>query len=122
MAESDSEKTELTIAEVLRHYGAERIPTGVGWKSMRCPFKVYHQDSRASAAVNHDKNRFRCHACGTSGDPIDIFRRLEGLTFKEACGQAREIFGTSVEAVPSSVPRQGKRRPLGNERWKDILD
>lgn len=120
MAESDS--NELTIEQVLIHYGATRVPSGYGWKSMRCPFKQFHTDSRASAAVNHDKNKFRCHACGTAGDPIDIIRKLEGIGFKEAVEQARTLFGASLEEVPHTVSRSAKRRPLGNERWKGILE
>lgn len=116
------ESDELTIESVLLHYGATKIPSGYGWKSMRCPFKQFHKDSRASAAVNHGTNKFRCHACGTAGDPIDIIRKLEGLSFKEAIGQAREIFGASVKTVSPSVPKRRKRRALGSERWKDILD
>jgi len=119
MAVSDSD---LTIEAVLRHYGAKRIPEGVGWKSMRCPFKKFHQDSRASAAVNHGTNRFRCHACGTAGDPIDIIERLEGLSFREAVEQAREVFGASFQEVSPAVSKSSKRRPLGRERWQDILD
>ena len=121
----DSEPAdELTIATVLMHYGQGdvRIPSGFGWKSMRCPFKQYHNDGRASASVNRTKNKFRCHACGTAGDPIDIIRKLEGMNYREACEQARAIFGTSVSTVSRTVPRSTKRRPMGSERWKDILD
>lgn len=111
---------ELTIKAVLTHYGARHIPSGHGWKAMRCPF---HSDSTASASVNHDKNKFRCHTgkCGISGDPIDIIRTKEGMSFKEACEQARQVFGASVEEVSPPVHRGRKRRKLGSERWKDIL-
>lgn len=122
MAESGSnELPELTIEQVLRHYGAKDIPQGSGWKSMRCPFTQFHDDSNPSAAVNHGKNKFRCHACGTAGDPFDIIQTMEGMTFRESVEQAREVFGASGPPISQAVPRSGKRKPLGNERWKDIL-
>jgi len=112
---------ELTIAAVLRYYGASRIPQGVGWKSMKCPFKQFHTDSRASASVNTGTNKFRCHACGTAGDPIDIIRKLEHMNYREACEQAARVFGTSHTEVSRSVPRHFKRPPAGSDSWKEIL-
>jgi CHC2 zinc finger len=112
---------ELTIAAVLIHYGADRIPSGFGWKSMKCPFKQFHKDSRASASVNHTKNRFRCFACGTAGDPIGIIMRLEGLSFKEACEQATTIFGKSVSTVSQPTRKHFKRPASDSESWRSIL-
>jgi CHC2 zinc finger len=121
--ETDSDSDELTIAQVLRHYsdGDIRIPRGFGWKSMRCPFKQFHKDSRASASVNHTKNRFRCFACGTAGDPIGIIMRLEGLSFKEACEQATNIFGKSVQTLSQPTSKHFKRPASNSESWRTIL-
>jgi hypothetical protein len=116
---SDSE--ELTIAAVLRHYGANRIPTGAGWKSMKCPFKQFHTDSRASASVNTGTNKFRCHACGTYGDPISIIMKLEHMNYREACEQAARVFGTRHTSVSRTVPRPFKRPATSGDSWKEIL-
>lgn len=115
------DSNELTIATVLRHYGATRIPQGVGWKSMKCPFTQFHTDSRASASVNIGTNHFRCHACGTAGDPIDIIKKLEHMNYREACEQAARVFGTSHTEISRSVPRHFKRPAASSDSWKEIL-
>jgi DNA primase len=115
------DSNELTIAAVLRHYGASRIPQGAGWKSMKCPFTQFHTDSRASASVNNGTNHFRCHACGTAGDPIDIIRKLEHMNYREACEQAARVFGTSHTSVSRGIPRHFKRPAASGDSWKEIL-
>lgn len=111
----------LDIGPVLIHYGANRLPGGYGWRSMRCPFPE-HNDSNASARVNLEAGGFICLACGISGDAIKIIRDREGLSFGQAIEFAREVFGASVETVSQSTTRQGKSRKIGRHKWKDILD
>ena len=55
---------------------------------MRCPF---HDDSNASAAVNFDANRFKCHGCGVSGDTYDLIQHEKGGTLSEAIEFAQTI-------------------------------
>jgi DNA primase len=109
---------ELSIADVLIHYGATSVPEGVGWKSMRCPF---HADSVASGRVNVDLNAYKCHGCKMSGDAIKLIEINESLGYGDAIEFARSILGKGVEDVSRSVPGKTKRRPMGSEKWKKIL-
>ena len=107
--------TELTIAVVLEHYGADLHRTQtVGWRPLKCPF---HDDRTASASVNLSKGGFRCHACGVSGDSIKLIMEQEGLGYKDAVAFAETTLGQVVGGVrrPANEP---KRRP---SRWRDRL-
>jgi len=117
----ESGSPKLSIAAVLIHYGANSLPGGVGWKSMRCPFPE-HNDRNASARVNLELGGFRCLACGVSGDAIKIIREREGMSFGQAVVFAREVLGASVETVPRSIHGPKKSGKLGRNRWKAILD
>lgn len=64
---------------VLLHYGADRVPTGRGWRAMRCPF---HDDSHASASTNGEA--FYCHACEVQGDSLAIIMLQESCSFRDA--------------------------------------
>lgn len=77
-------KREVSMARVLKHYGA---PSAVlerfedEWIAIPCPF---HSDRRPSASYNYRHQRFRCHTCDVGGDVIDVVAHAEGLTTKEA--------------------------------------
>jgi len=47
-----------------------------------CPF---HADKNPSFTVREDKGVFYCHGCHEGGDVIDFIRKLDGLTFPDAC-------------------------------------
>lgn len=113
------DKPELDIADVLNYYGAKTVPTGVGWHSVNCPF---HGDTHASGRVNVELGAYKCHGCGMSGDAIKLIEDKEGIGFKEACEFARSVLGQSVTPVQRTVSKQAKRRPLGREKWKSILE
>lgn len=102
---------ELTIDDVLAHYGAKSIPQGVGWRPMKCPF---HDDQHASASVNHDgAGAFKCHTCGVQGSPIKIIETQEKLNREANVEFARTILGKSSAELSRSDGRSKKRRPLG---------
>jgi len=84
------------IADYLSHIGATVPSVGAGWRKMRCPF---HDDSNASAAVNFDANRFKCHGCGVSGDTYDLIMKEKGGTLSEAVEFAQTISTTSDTTV-----------------------
>ena len=89
-------KEKHDIADFLNHIGA-RVPNrGSGWRKMRCPF---HDDSTASAAVNFDINRFKCHGCGVSGDTYDLIQLKNGGTLHEAIKFASTISTTSDDTI-----------------------
>jgi hypothetical protein len=111
---------ELTMADVLRHYGATKVPTGTGWKDVNCPF---HGDSHASGRVNVDLGAYKCHGCQMSAkSPERLIAKAEHLTEGEAIEFARSVLGKSIGDLPESVPKSKQRRPLGREKWKSILD
>ena len=85
------------IAKVLMLYGAVKVPSGRGWRSMKCPF---HSDRHASATVNTEVNAFSCFACSIKGDLYKIIMEQEGIGFREAKSRAEEIVGTSDIALP----------------------
>lgn len=79
------------IADVLTHYGANRVPTGHRWKPMLC---VLHDERRPSASVNTEENKFRCFVCDFYGDSFDLIARKErcsDFTCTREC--AARIFG-----------------------------
>ena len=114
----EASQPELSIADVLRHYGATKIPEGAGWRPMRCPF---HGDAHASARVNVELGAFKCHGCLMSGDALKLISLNENIKRGEAIGFARTALGATVPDLPRSVHGKGKRRPLGREKWKEIL-
>jgi DNA primase len=116
-----SDEPTLTLASVLIHYGANRLPGGYGWQSMRCPFPE-HDDSNASARVNLEAGGFICLACGISGDAIKIIKSREGTNYAGAVKFAGEVLGASVTEVSSSVHRSKKSPKFGRHKWKDLLD
>ena len=65
-------KEEVSITDLLAHLGADvsGLPPSWGqWSPIRCPF---HGDTRASASVNRQLGKFRCHACDVGGDILDL--------------------------------------------------
>jgi DNA primase catalytic core len=47
-----------------------------------CPF---HAEKTPSFFVNEEKGAFYCFGCGTGGDVIEFIKKIEGISFKEAC-------------------------------------
>ena len=110
---------ELTVADVLRHYGATTVPEGTGWRSMRCPF---HGDVHASGRVNTTLNAYKCHGCDMSGDALKLIERKEELSYGDAIEFTRKVLGKGCQNISSPAHDKPKIRPLGNRRWKSILD
>lgn len=106
---------DFPIAAILAELGAEDIPTGFGWVRCRCPF---HDDRTASAGVNHDKGRFRCHSCDVGGDGLELLMTQLGLTFKDALQRASEL--TGIEAG-RQMTRKAKTRRASDLLTKGAL-
>ena len=68
------------LYEVLKLYGYNK-PKGFGKEWLRCPF---HDDRKASAAVDWTSNYFTCFTCEMSGSAIDLVMKKEGVTRDEA--------------------------------------
>lgn len=94
-----------SIESYLRYIGAAVPSVASGWRKMRCP---WHDDRNASAAVNFDANRFKCHGCGVSGDTYDLIRHDRGGTLGEAIEFAQTISPESDTTVrPAHKPSRG---------------
>ena len=95
-----------SIAEYLAYLGAALPQQGHGWRKIKCPF---HQDSHASAGINFDEQRFKCHGCGVSGDVYDLIMEREGGTYIEAIKFAESISLTGNRDIQSKIGRASCR-------------
>jgi DNA primase len=104
------------LAKVLEHYGADmhRVRE-VGWCAIKCCF---HDDRSASASVNLDKDGFRCHACGVSGDALKIIMTQEGIGYIDALAFAETVLGESQSDLRRPVARETIRE---RSKWRDTL-
>lgn len=84
-------KQRLNIVEVVRRYVALR--PGGGRQMGLCPF---HQEKTPSFSVNEAEGFFYCFGCGTGGDVIDFYQRVNGLEFKDALEQLAAEAGVDV--------------------------
>ncbi len=76
-------KQRLPLAEVLHHYGLQ--PKN---KMLLCPF---HEDQTASLQVHLEKNFYKCHACGATGDVIQFVQDYEKLSKHEAINKCKGL-------------------------------
>src|SRR5690554_1618992 len=84
-------KQRLPLAEVLQHYHLK--PKN---NMLLCPF---HQDKTASLQVHLEKNFYKCHACGKTGDVIQFVQDYEKLSKHEAINKCKTLLGTMPYAV-----------------------
>ena len=90
-------KEEISVVEILGHYGAETWRAsyhGHGWTPLNCPFCT---DTNGSGSVNAAAGLFLCHQCGAprdgkAGDIIDIVKDQELMTTREALEWIRGTF------------------------------
>ncbi|WP_294332301.1 CHC2 zinc finger domain-containing protein [uncultured Chryseobacterium sp.] len=88
-------KDRLRLSEVLKHYGL--LPKN---KMLRC---FMHDDKTASLQVNLEKDFYKCHACGKSGDVIQFIEDYEKISKHEAIKKAGMLAGHA------SLPLQDTR-------------
>jgi DNA primase len=99
MTDIEDLKEEVSILDVLGHYGAETWKAtyhGHGWVAINCP--LCH-DTNGSASVNVSTGYFNCHQCdaprdGRAGDIIDVVQYEEHLSVEEAIEWIRSTFLT----------------------------
>ena len=77
----------------------EEVAGKLGMRVVRhtalCPF---HNDKNPSLHFHRGKNRYKCFACGASGDVVDLVMRYNNLGFKEAVAEILEKKGEMLEA------------------------
>src|SRR5690554_4378072 len=84
-------KQRLTLSEILNHYHLK--PKN---NMLLCPF---HEDKTASLQVHLEKNFYKCHACGKTGDVIQFVQDYEKLSKHEAINKCKTLLGTMPYAV-----------------------
>ena len=99
------------IEDYLKYKGVDTPARRSGWAKMKCP---WHNDRTASAAVNYDAGRFKCHACGVAGDIYDLIRHDRGGTLSEAIEFASTISSSGNDTVRVPYSR-GKGLPFNKE-------
>ena len=93
----DEIKESVSITDAAQRYGLTLDRYG---KAL-CPF---HSDHKPS--LSFKGNRFKCFACGESGDVIDLTRQLTGAgTPLEAARRLAADFGIQVNEVRPPKPR-----------------
>lgn len=76
-------KQRLSLSEVLQHYNLQ--PKN---NMLKC---FYHEDKTASLQVNLEKNFYKCHSCGKTGDVIQFIEDFEKLSKHEAIKKAERL-------------------------------
>lgn len=87
-------KQRLPLAGILDHYGLQ--PKN---NMLLCPF---HEDKTASLQVHLEKNFYKCHACGKTGDVIQFVQDYEKLSKHEAINKCKSLI---VKSPMSKVER-----------------
>ena len=107
-------KNRIDLQSVMEHYGTHFERTG----NALCPF---HSDKHPSLSIKNE--RYKCWACGASGDMFDFVQNLYGDTFQEAIERINKDLGLGINTNLKS-PKNNKaiataqRQKLAREELK----
>ncbi|SKC07124.1 CHC2 zinc finger domain-containing protein [Chryseobacterium balustinum] len=87
-------KQRLSLSEVLQHYSLQ--PKN---NMLRC---FMHDDKTASLQVNLEKNFYKCHACGKTGDMIQFIEDYEKISKHEAIKKAESLISNEQLSVKNT--------------------
>ena len=89
---------------------AKRLGMRVVRHTALCPF---HNDKNPSLHFHRGKNRYKCFACGASGDVVDLVMRYDNLGFKEAVAEILDKKGEILEAddCHDALPQKTLKTP-----------
>ena len=96
LTELDRQKLrDLDIRDVAERLGLEVKQKG----NSPCFNTLAHKngDRHPSLAFDPKTNKFKCFACGVSGDTIDLVAKVENLSYIEACRRLADLMGVSLE-------------------------
>jgi DNA primase len=79
------------LTRLYEHLG-ERLPSGYGWKSVRC-VNPEHEDRHKSASVHATAGKYHCFACDLKGDGFDLAQAIEGWDAKETLSRLGLVAG-----------------------------
>lgn len=93
-------KERLSLSEVLKHYNLE--PKN---NMLKC---FMHEDKTASLQVNLEKNFYKCHSCGKSGDVIQFIEDYEKLTKHEAIKKAESLISSEMSIIKKPTTKNNR--------------
>lgn len=96
LTELDRQKLrDLNIKDVAERLGLEVKQKG----NSPCFNTLAHKngDRHPSLAFDPKTNKFKCFACGVSGDTIDLVAKVENLSYIEAYRRLADLMGVSLE-------------------------
>ena len=103
----------VTAEDAARHFGMEFDSRG--W--CRCPF---HGDTHASMSFR--AGRFRCWACGASGDSIDFTGRLLGLEPLAAAERINDEFHLGLPLDRQQTPAERREAAQAARRRREVAE
>ncbi len=105
---TDLIKYQNPLLPVLLRYGVE--PDNKGFA--HCPF---HNEKTASFKV-FDNNSYYCFGCGEHGDVIDFIRKIENLSFEDACARLTgEVRYSDLRKADKIAQHREKKKNTKNE-------
>lgn len=79
-----------------------------------CPFCHSGEGPNRSGALKvYESNTWTCHACGKSGDIIDLYRQEKGLDFNAALSELATLAGVTIDA-----PQNVQKAPFNGNQQK----
>ncbi len=97
------------LLPVLMRYGVEPDKKGFA----HCPF---HNEKTASFKV-YSNNTYYCFGCGEHGDVIDFIKKIENLTFEEAC---ERLSGEAKYSEQRKADQIARRRHKARSRQDEL--
>ena len=92
----------------------EEVAGKLGMRVVRhtalCPF---HNDKNPSLHFHRGNHRYKCFACGASGDVVDLVMKYNNVGFKEAVAEILEKKGEVlvVEDYHDDLPQKNQKTP-----------
>ncbi len=100
--ERDEIRRRVDIVELVQAGGVTLRPYGKHWRGL-CPF---HQDKNPSFNVTSSTGRYRCWACGESGDVFTWVMKTQNLEFGDALKQLAKLAGVTLKHHSRQDPVQ----------------
>lgn len=103
-ARADRIRSEVSLLDVLASYGYNvHSDGGDREQQFSCDLHGDGQDSKPSARVYPETQRWYCFACATSRDAIQTVREKEGLDFHAACDHIEKRYNLPTLAWEEGV-------------------
>lgn len=118
MFEVEEIKRQVKIEDVLRM-------EGITLSRGRCACPIHHGKDK-NFSVKGDN--FKCFVCGESGDVIELWQKINGVSFRQAISELAATFGISgtptLDMVRRQVDRERQKQfdTLAAEVWKHTFE